>query len=506
MTQLSMSSKNMNISEIVFAIREKVKPDQKIVFISGNFIVVHPGHLRLLKFAKDYGDFLVVGVNSDRKSQVLVEEKFRLEGISAIEFVDYAFILDGEVSNFLSSLKPDFVIKGKEYEDKENLEKAVVVEYGGKILFGSGDIVFSSISMLRDELQRLEFNTIKKPIEFPKRHGFKVAGLNSIVNNIKKLKVCVIGDLIVDEYITCDPLGMSQEDPTIVVTPVLTQNFIGGAGIVASHAAGLGASVDFFSVTGKDKIVEFIRNNLEEYGVDFHLYTDESRPTTLKQRFRASSKTLLRVSHLRQHAIRKGIQENIMSDILRNISTYDLIIFSDFNYGCLAQPLVANLIIEAKRNNVMLVADSQCSSQIGDISRFQGMNLITPTEREARISVRDFESGLPVICEKLRERALCRHIIMTLGEEGILIYSNGEDASHGWMTDKLSAFNNMPKDTAGAGDSLLVGTSMGLALGFDIWQSSYFGSLLAACQVGRLGNRPLNKDEILDEIKFGEDL
>ncbi len=56
----------------------------------------------------------------------------------------------------------------------------------------------------------------------------------------------VIGDLIIDKYISCQPLGMSQEDPSIVVTPIDTKQFVGGAGIVSIHAAGLGAKVNFF--------------------------------------------------------------------------------------------------------------------------------------------------------------------------------------------------------------------------------------------------------------------
>ncbi len=53
----------------------------------------------------------------------------------------------------------------------------------------------------------------------------------------------MIGDLIIDEYVTCDAVGMSQEDPTIVVTPMMTRTFVGGAGAVAAHARGLGADV-----------------------------------------------------------------------------------------------------------------------------------------------------------------------------------------------------------------------------------------------------------------------
>ena len=68
----------------------------------------------------------------------------------------------------------------------------------------------------------------------------------------------LVGDLIVDEYISCDPLGMSQEYPTIVVTPIDSKSFIGGAGIVAAHAAGLGAEVDFISI-GNDNSLSFAK-------------------------------------------------------------------------------------------------------------------------------------------------------------------------------------------------------------------------------------------------------
>ena len=68
-----------------------------------------------------------------------------------------------------------------------------------------------------------------------------------------------MGDVIADEYISCDPLGMSEEDPTIVVTPISSKTFIGGAAIVAAHAASLGAQVQFFSVVGDDQTATFCR-------------------------------------------------------------------------------------------------------------------------------------------------------------------------------------------------------------------------------------------------------
>jgi len=147
-----------------------------------------------------------------------------------------------------------------------------------------------------------------------------------------------------------------------------------------------------------------------------------------------------------------------------------------------------------------MVADSQSSSQVGDVSRFKGMKLLKPTEREARLALRDFDSGLVVLAEALRHKANAESIILTLGQEVLLIHAATGSGSD-WLTDKLPAFNSAPKDTAGAGDSLLICASLALVAGATIWESAYMGSLAAACQVGRVGNLPLSVAELRAEIE-----
>ena len=146
-----------------------------------------------------------------------------------------------------------------------------------------------------------------------------------------------------------------------------------------------------------------------------------------------------------------------------------------------------------------MVADSQSSSQTGDISRFKDMMLLTPTEREARFAVSDFNSGLVVLAEKLRTKSRAKNIILTLGSEGLLAHA-AQINNDEWMTDRLPALNTAPKDPAGAGDSLLTCSSMAMAVGADIWQSLYLGSVAAACQVGRVGNVPLSPSDIEIEL------
>jgi rfaE bifunctional protein kinase chain/domain len=474
---------------------------QEIVLVSGHFNIVHPGHHRLLRFAKQFGERLFVAVESDRMAgdAAHIPEALRLEGIQSIGYVDDAFIMDDSIETTLEKLKPNVVVKGKEHENRFNPEVDILKKWGGKLIFSSGEVVFSSLDLIRKEFEVNVSGIIKLPIDFFKRHNLANKRLSDLIRNFSNLKVCVIGDLIVDEYVTCEPVGMSQEDPTIVVMPINSTRFIGGAGIVAAHAAGLGASVNFVSITGNDEVREYAIKALEKYKVHASLLIDETRPTTLKQRFRSKGKSLLRVSHLHQGAISKKLQDQIFTIFEENITDVDLIIFSDFNYGCLPQYLVEKLISLAKKNSILTAADSQSSSQVGDISRFKGVDLITPTEREARISTRNHEDGLVVLAEQLRIESMAKNVLLKMGEEGVLIHAANEERAD-WLTDRVEALNSMPKDVAGAGDSLLTVSSMTLACGGDIWSAACLGSLAAAHQVGRVGNTPLTADELIKDL------
>lgn len=481
-------------------IRNEAKGRSKIIFVSGFFNIVHPGHLRLLRFAAECGDYLVVGVCNDSPGASFLDENIRLEGVQAISLVDHCFILEDKPEDFIMQLKPAIVVKGKEHENSLNLEAEIVKKYGGQMLFSSGDISFSLVELLQGESMRVASNSFARNDAYMERHKFNWSDLNRVLDTYSKLKVLVIGDVIVDEYITCDALGMSQEDPTVVVTPVGVELYLGGAGIVSAHASNLGADVSFFSVSGNDEIVGFIEEKLGTAGVKAHLFKDESRPTILKQRYRSSGKTLLRVNHLRQHPISRELQKKIFSSLQDLIPHQDLIIFSDFNYGCLPQPLLEDIVRVCKKENIMMVADSQSSSQIGDVSRFEHMMLMTPTEREARLALKDFESGLVVLAEKLRKKSMAKNVLITLDKEGLLIHAD-DPSINNYQTDRLDAMNKVPVDPAGAGDSLLTCSALALAAGADIWQAAYLGSIAASCQVSRNGNLPLTINDMYQGLR-----
>jgi rfaE bifunctional protein kinase chain/domain len=499
-----MTSKGLALDALADEIRAGLKPGETMSFVSGNFNLVHPGHLRLLKFATDIADKLIVAVNPDGAPGVTMPSALRLEGVKALSMVHRAVLLDAPPEQFIAELRPQFVVKGKEFEDRNNPEEAVVAAYGGRLVFSSGEMRFSSVALLRQEFTGSNFSAIRKPLDYPMRHGFTLGDVKANLTKFSGMRVLVIGDLIIDDYITCEPLGMSQEDPTIVVSPIDTTTFIGGAGVVSAHAKGLGAEVAFCSVVGQDEGAAFARAALEGQGIGVVFFDDSTRPTTRKQRFRAHNKTLLRVNHLRQHAASHEISSKMLEAIDARLSKTDVLLFSDFNYGCLPQPLVDAVVERAASRNILMAADSQASSQLSDVSRFKHMALITPTEREARLAARDFETGLAYLSERLCAKADALNVVITLGSEGMLIWGAKNER---YLADRLPALNTLPKDPAGAGDSLFTAMALALRAGIDIWQSAYIGGLAAACQVSRVGNSALTARDLTEEIdapSYGE--
>ncbi|MFL2502362.1 MAG: bifunctional ADP-heptose synthase [Luminiphilus sp.] len=360
--------------------------------------------------------------------------------------------------------------------------------------------MFTSRDLVSREFSSVSTRNWSLPLAFMARHGISTARLEELLLKFEKLSVLVVGDLIVDEYISCDPLGMSQEDPTLVVRPVDSKRFIGGAGIVAAHASGLSGKSMLLSVVGSDAEAVFARNSLEQLGVRAELFDDPTRPTTLKTRFRCQGKTLLRVSRLNQTAVVPEISEQILNEVQHQKDKVDLVIFSDFNYGVLPQEAVEDLSGILKSTKATMCADSQSSSQFGDVARFEGMDLLTPTEREARLSVRNTGDGLNVLGESLRSLANARHVILKLGQQGALVCPSGENNKI-WPPDQIEALNADPKDVAGAGDSLLTVSGMALAVGATIWEAACLGSIAAAVQVGRLGNTAISMEEMLSSLK-----
>lgn len=454
----------------------------------------------MFRRASELGDKLVVGVYKRRPADSnLLEDEERFEALHCISLIDEVMLID-DLGSVLRSLKPAIVLKGREHKNRTNVESEIISEWNGKLIFSSGESKSNSSQFLPNGHHKAEFRFPYSYQNFASRHNIKKEDIIPAVERIKKLKVAVIGDIILDEYVDCDAVGLSREDPTIVVTPTEKNLFIGGAAIVAQHARSFGADVDFFSVSGVDDSADWLETNLVAKGVNCHIIKDETRPTTIKRRYRSEGKTLLRVNDYRSHSLDQELSKQLLGQFEARIKHYDVVIFSDFSYGLLHSSMVDALQKVAKAHGVTMVADSQTSSQRGDLSKFLHTNLVTPTEMEARLAaeIMDNDVGLAVVIEQLANRIKAQNVAITLGAEGAL-FLNHQDSDNPRL-DSLPALNKNPVDVSGAGDLLLISSTLLMQAGCNLWQACMMGMVASSIHISRIGNSPIDMDEFMHHV------
>ncbi len=495
--------------EHILSLAHKIKEEgKKIVLVYGHFNVIHPGHIRFLNFAKSLGDQLIVAIVGQKDLKVTNEDDYytqddRALGVSSHEMVDGVHVLESSIVEFIKDLKPNFYVKGREFESKKNQiqdEISAIEHIGGKIIFSSGEVDRSNFKIQKFQNS---FEAIhKRKFDFYKTCEKQEISLTKIQNHLSdfhQLKILVIGDTIVDQFVSCDTLGVSSEAPVLAIRELENREFIGGAAIIAQHIKSLGADCTFVSVLGEDHTASYVRKNLDDSMIKSFLLSDPSRPTTFKIRYMVENQKLLRVSRLKQHDISSDLEEKILT-YLDQIQGFHGIIISDFVYGVITEKILHKIFEISRSKNIKVFGDVQCSSQLGDVTKFKNIELITPTEKEARIGLSDQSSGLEALAQNLIRTTNNRHVAITLGSQGILAYSHKEHTGE-VISEYFSALEENPVDVAGAGDSVMSGYALGLCSGLSLMEASAFASCLAGISVSRIGNIPIKTDEIQNYIQ-----
>jgi rfaE bifunctional protein kinase chain/domain len=475
----------------------------KTVFISGNFSVLHPGHIRLFKLAKNLGNKLIIGINSDEYtiSSLKVPLALRIEALESINMVDQVIVIRNDLLQVIESIKPNYVLKGREHESRFNSEEIALAKYDGKLVFGAGDFAITS-AQVENKVSTTKNIELSLANNFVERNKLSDLECVRLVNDFSKLKVLVIGDLIIDEYIECESIGMSQEDPLVVFRSLENQKFVGGAGIVALHAASLGADTTFLTLAGQDEGLNFANGVFVKSKVKTKIVSSGISQTSLKKRYRVNGNTRFRLNQSLDVITSNTAKSELLNFALSKLNDIDVLIFSDFNYGVLDAENVNNILSEARKFKIFVSADCQISSQISDYLKFKDTDLVTPTEHEVRVTLRDSAQGLAALANKFQEILSVPNLLVTLGGEGLLVQYPSEANPKEYLTDLIPALNTRPTDVAGAGDSVLVVASLAMACGARIEEAAFLGSLAASLQVGKIGNIPLDIDELRNLIKL----
>ena len=477
--------------------------EAKVIMCHGTFDLVHPGHIRHLIYAKSKAAVLVTSLTADQhiakaNFRPFVPEMLRAMNLAALEIVDYV-VIDPNATPIenLKIIQPDYFAKGYEYNKggmhpKTKEEFDTLASFGGEILFTPGDIVYSSSRLIETEPPDLAADKLHMLMA---AENVTFDHLRGAIDAFAGVNVHVVGDTIVDSYTYGTLIGGNTKTPTFSLKFEQQVDYVGGAGIVAKHMKHAGAKVRFTTVLGDDAMKDFALRDLEEFGVEMDAVIYPTRPTTQKNLISCGTYRMLKIDKVDNRPISERVLAHFVASIAS--SQADAIIFSDFRHG-IFNPQTIPTLTASLPAGPLRIADSQVASRWGNILEFQGFDLITPNEREARFALGDQDSTVRPLALELYKRANCRNLILKMGSRGLITYRTPDPEVRSFFT--VDPFVGQVVDPVGAGDALLAYATLALRATGNCVIASILGTIAAGLACERDGNTPIEPADVLKRL------
>jgi rfaE bifunctional protein kinase chain/domain len=311
------------------------------------------------------------------------------------------------------------------------------------------------------------------------------------VAKLASRRVLVVGDLVLDEYVTGRMTRISREAPVPIVEVVEREDRAGSAASPAANVLGLGSQAAIVGVVGCDPAGARLEAKLREVGVD-------ERGLVRCPEFRTSTKTRILARgftgglHGRQQVMRLDETTRLPADavqacascVQRLAGDFDAVLLSDYRGGVVSQASIE----AARASGRPITVDSQ-----GDLRRFRALDLIKVNQAEAQAALGsdDVYGG----GEALRRELQARVLVVTLGADGMLLFEGGPRPERVPAVRVSQVF-----DVTGAGDTVIAVLTLGLIAGLSTRRSAELASAAASVVVRRLGVAVATPAEIVDAL------
>ena len=313
------------------------------------------------------------------------------------------------------------------------------------------------------------------------------------VRQLAGRRVLVVGDLVLDEYITGRPSRISREAPVLILDVVDREYRAGSAASPAANVMALGSHASIVGALGRDAAGEHLERDLKARGVDARgLVHWPATTTSTKTRILAEGFT--GGLHGRQQTLRLDqttplhpeLADACAACVTRLAPEFDAVLLSDYRGG-----VVSAASIEAARaSGRPITVDSQ-----GDLRRFRGVELLKVNQAEAHAALgsTDVRGG----GESLRAEVCARVLVVTLGAEGMLVFDGSPSSPvHVPAVQATEVF-----DVTGAGDTVIAVLTLGMIAGLSMARAAQLASAAASVVVRRLGVAVATPAEIVEALR-----
>lgn len=303
-------------------------------------------------------------------------------------------------------------------------------------------------------------------------------------------RIAVIGDAMLDVYLSGDAERISPEAPVPVVRVRGRKYALGGAANVAQNVVAVGARCHLLASVGEDPAGRTLAAMLSEIGsADALLRVD--RCTTQKTRVLARSQQLVRIDEEEDQSLGADDVERLLSLVGTTVAAADAVILEDYNKGVLVPSVIRAAIDAASARGIPIVVDPKYRNFFS----FGGATIFKPNRRELEAAVGatidlDHPDAMPSMLETLG----VRHLLLTLGERGMIL------ASADGSIERISTVAREVYDVVGAGDTVTAYLATMLAAGATPAEAAIIANVAAGIEVGKLGAASVSREELLDYV------
>jgi len=482
------------LDELSGIIRVLKNEGKRVVHCHGVFDLLHPGHIRHFEAARREGDILIVTVTPDEyvdkgPGRPVFNQRLRAESIAALQCTDYVAINRWAMAvETIKKLKPDIYAKGTDYAHREDdvtggiyKEEEAIKSVGGRIHF-TDEPTFSSTKILNQHFDVYPQEAQEFLEEF--RREYSVESVIKQLNDLRKIRVLVIGDAIIDQYHYCVSLGKSPKADVIVTKYLQEESFAGGVLAAANHIAGFCDDVHLVTCLGRQNDhAEFINDHLKP-NIKPKFFYREDAPTVVKRRFvePAFLGKIFEVCFLDDHDLPESMNLEVCRYLENDIKNYDLVLVADFGHGFIGRDIV-NVLCDKAKFLVVNTQTNAANAGFNLITKYSRADYICIDEPEARLACHDKFGKLEDLTLSIAKRLQCNKVAITHGNYNTLTYSREE----GFF--KTPIFSREVTDTTGAGDAFLSVTAPCVAAGFPMDLVGFIGNAIGALAVRIVCNK-----------------
>ena len=323
--------------------------------------------------------------------------------------------------------------------------------------------------------------------------------IQEIFEAIARLKVMVVGDVMVDKYIFGHTNRLSPEAPVPVVDVYRRENRLGGAANVALNLQALGATPLLVSVVGDDEDGYLFKELLQTHAINSsYVQLDQDRKTTVKTRVVSRHQQLLRLDSEDVNPLASEPELLVIDTIIDLIYTHSphVVILQDYNKGVLTPSIIHNIIHNCRQSGIPVCVDPKRDNFFA----YKGCTLFKPNLREAlegtgiQLQTADTES-LAEVAEAIRAELENELTIITLSDKGMYVSTADSD------DELIPAYYRRITDVSGAGDTVIAVLSLGLALGLDVFATVELANIAAGLVCEQVGVVPVDKEALMREAE-----